>query len=234
MSSAGVRELEAMALAVNYHHWTATVAQPFLGRRVLEIGGGLGSFTQLLAEREWVVTIDNDPDCTATLRRRFQAREQIRVLDADILDNALPIALQAEQLDSAVCINVLEHIEDDRAALRNIYSALQPGGYFFLLVPAHPQLYGTLDEVVGHCRRYTRKEGVEKLQGAGFTVLRSHYFNSVGAVGRYVIGKIRRQQETGHEQVRFYDQCVVPVLSKVERLVDPPFGQSLVVVGRKD
>jgi SAM-dependent methyltransferase len=233
MSSAGVRELEAMSLAVNYHRWTANVALPFLGRRVLEVGGGLGSFTRLLSTREHVVTIDTDPECTAVLRRKFQAHEQVSVRDADILDDALPVSLQADHLDSAVCINVLEHIEDDRAALHNIYRALQPGGRFFLLVPAHPQLYGTLDEVVGHCRRYTRAEGVEKLQSAGFTVVRSHYFNSVGAVGRYVIGKVRRQQETGHEQVRFYDQRVVPVLSRVERLVDPPFGQSLVVVGRK-
>ncbi|HEY8599491.1 MAG TPA: class I SAM-dependent methyltransferase [Thermomicrobiales bacterium] len=234
MTSAGVRELEAMALAVNYHRWTANVALPFLGQRVLEVGGGLGSFTQLLAGREHVVTIDNDPACTGVLRRRFQTNERIAVRDADILDDALPRSLQADRLDSAVCINVLEHIEDDRAALRNIYRALQPGGRFFLLVPAHPRLYGTLDEVVGHYRRYTRTEGIEKLCGAGFTVLRSRYFNSVGAVGRYVIGKVRRQQETGHGQVRFYDQRVVPVLSRMERLVAPPFGQSLVVVGRKD
>lgn len=233
MSSAGVRELETMSLAVNYHRWTYDVARPFLGQRVLEVGGGLGSFTQLLLDRERVVTIDNDPDCTAHLRNRFDSQGHVGVLDADILDPALSEALQAERLDTAVCINVLEHIEDDYAALRGIYRTLQPGGQLILLVPAHPQLYGTLDEVVGHFRRYTRAEGREKLCAAGFTPLRCHYFNSVGAAGRYVIGRVRQQQETGQSQVRFYDRYVVPLLARAENVVTPPFGQSLVVVGRK-
>jgi SAM-dependent methyltransferase len=234
MSSAGVRELETMSLAVNYHRWTYDMARPFLGRRVLEVGGGLGSFTRLLLDRDRVVTIDNDPDCTDHLRRRFAPCDQVRVRDADILDPALPEHLQSEGLDTAVCMNVLEHIEDDRAALRGIYRALQPGGRLILLVPAHPQLYGTLDTVVGHFRRYTRADGDEKMRDAGFTILRCHYFNSVGAMGRYVIGRVRQQQETGRVQVSFYDRCVVPILSRAERIVTPPFGQSLVVVGRKD
>jgi SAM-dependent methyltransferase len=234
MSSAGVRELETMSLAVNYHRWTYDVARPFLGQRVLEVGGGLGSFTRLLLDRERVVTIDNDSACTAQLRQRFAEQLHVGVLDADVLDPALPGALQEERLDTAVCMNVLEHIEDDRAALRGIYESLRPGGRLILLVPAHPRLYGTLDEVVGHFRRYTRAEGREKMRAAGFTVLRSHYFNSVGAAGRYIIGRVRKQQETGDGQVRFYDRYVVPFLSKAERVFAPPFGQSLIVVGRKD
>ncbi len=234
MSSAGVRELETMSLAVNYHRWTYDVARPFLGRRVLEVGGGLGSFTHMLLDRERVVTIDYDPDCTAELRQRFADQRHVNVLDADILDPSLPATLQGERLDTAVCMNVLEHIEDDRAALRGICESLQPGGRLILLVPAHPQLYGTLDEVVGHFRRYTRAEGREKMRAAGFTPLRCHYFNSVGAAGRYVIGRVRKQQETGQSQVRFYDRYVVPLLSRAERVVAPPFGQSLIVVGRKD
>lgn len=233
MVSFGVRELETMSLAVNYHRWTYNIARPYLGERVLEVGGGLGSFTRLLHDGRRVVTVDNDPDCTSQLRRQFADHNQVRVLDGDILDDHLPDALSAERLDTAVCINVLEHIEDDGRALRNIWRALQLGGHLILLVPAHPQLYGTLDAVVGHFRRYTRSEGRTKVRRAGFEVLRCSYFNSVGAVGRFVIGRVNRQQETGKGQVVFYDRYVVPVLERVEQVVAPPFGQSLVVVGRK-
>jgi SAM-dependent methyltransferase len=222
-----------MSLAVNYHRWTYEVARRAIGERVLEVGGGLGSFSRFLADRQRLVILDHDPDCTRHLRGRFGRHASVRILDADILDPALPDALRPERLDTAVCMNVLEHIEDDRAALRNIHRALQPGGRLILLVPAHPSLYGTLDELVGHHRRYTRGEVKGKVRAAGFAVQRCLYFNSVGAAGRYVIGRVRRQRETGKGQVRFYDRYVVPLLARAERVIPPPFGQSLVVVGRK-
>ena len=233
MSVGQLRELEVMSLAVNYHRWTYDVMQPYLGARVLEVGGGFGSFTELLLDRTRVVSIDNDPACTAELRARFGARCQVRILDADLVDPDLPSRLAGERLDTVVCINVLEHIEDDLAALRNLYHVLEPGGRLALLVPAHPSLYGTLDAIVGHVRRYDRGRLLAAIRAAGFEPRACRYFNSVGAVGRYVLGRVRRQQQTGQAQVRFYDRWVVPVLAPFERLVPPPFGQSLVVIGHK-
>ena len=233
VAAAGIRELQTMSLATNYHRWTYDVVRLAIGQRVLEVGGGLGSWSHLLQQRERLVTIDCDPDCTQLLRERFADAATVRVLDADILDPALPLALAAERLDTVVCINVLEHIEDDQRALRHMYQALQPGGRLILLVPAHPRLYGTLDEVVGHFRRYERAGLREQVRDAGFSVQDCRYFNSVGAAGRYVIGRVRQQQETGAGQVRFYDRFVVPVLSRIERLAPPPFGQSLIVIGGK-
>ncbi len=233
MASAGVRELEVMSLAVKYHQWTYSVIQPHIGRRVLEVGGGLGSLSTFLQDRERLVIIDIDQVCIQHLRDQFGARGTIRILEADIVDPSLPRQLADERLDTVVCINVLEHIEDDRTALRHMWETIQPGGRLVVLVPAHPSLYGTLDELVGHYRRYERQELTAKVEEAGFTVRACRYFNSVGAVGRFVIGRLRRQQETGVGQVRFYDRYVVPILQRVEGIVPPPFGQSLIVVGAK-
>jgi len=62
------------------------------------------------------------------------------------------------QADTVICLNVLEHIEDDATGLANISSALIPGGVAIVLVPQDPGLYGTLDEELGHYRRYSEAE----------------------------------------------------------------------------
>ncbi len=233
MTSAAARELETMSLGVNYHGWMYSVTQPYIGQRVLDLGGGIGSFSHYLQDRQRLVIVDNDPYCVGRLKRRFGGCDNVRILDIDILDQAMPDILASERLDTVVCMNVLEHIEDDRGVLRQIYRALQPGGYLILLVPANPRLYGTLDVEVGHVRRYGRRELTEKVRDAHFTVCRSFYFNSIGTFGWYVISRIRRQRGIGRRQVGLYDRYVVPILARAERIVSPPFGQSLIVVGRK-
>jgi SAM-dependent methyltransferase len=227
-----LHELEVMALAVNYHRWIYRTVARFLGDRVLEVGGGMGSFSELLLARSRVVVVDNSPECTEYLRQRFRAQANVVVLDGDVTDRTLPRLIAAEQIDTVICNNVLEHIEDDAAALRNMRQALPRGGRLILLVPAHQRLYGTLDAVVGHFRRYEKDELRHKVRAAGFVPEHCRYFNSVGAIGRYVIGRVRQQTETGEQQVLFYDRYVVPVLSVIERVVSPPCGQSLIVVAR--
>ena len=233
MTSAAARELATMSLGVNYHRWMYAVTRPYVGERVLDLGGGIGSFSYFFQDRQRLVIVDNDPYCVRHLSNRFGNHENVRVVDGDMIDPALPDELGHEMLDTAVCMNVLEHIEDDRTVLRHIYRALQPGGHLILLVPANPRLYGTLDERVGHVRRYGRAELTEKVRDANFAVCRAFYFNSVGTLGWYMISRIRRQQAIDRRQVRLYDRFVVPILARAERLVRPPFGQSLIVVGRK-
>ena len=233
MVSAGARELEVMSLAVNYHRWTYDVIKRYIGRRVLEVGGGIGSLSQSLLDRDRLVILDYDQFCAARLGEQFGAYPHVRVVHADITDASSVSALSGEHIDTVFCMNVLEHIENDRLALHHMFEVLSPGGDLILLVPAHPSLYGTLDDLVGHFRRYDRPGLIEKVSEVGFECRRCFYFNSVGAAGRYFIGRVRRQKETGAGQVRFYDRYVVPVLSRVERVITPPFGQSLIVVARK-
>jgi SAM-dependent methyltransferase len=233
MISAHASGLSTMTEAVKYHQWIYDVVRPYIGKRVLEVGGGLGTFSDLLQDRERLVIVDNDPVCIRHLADRFCPAANVRVLEADILDDIHLETLISERPDSAICINVLEHIWDDRKAVQHIYDVLQPGGYFVLLVPAHPVLYGIIDQNLGHIRRYTKKHAAKRVADAGFSVVRAQYFNSVGVAGWYMISRMRRQETHQTEQVRFYDQYVVPVVSRVERVVSPPFGQSVVVIGRK-
>ena len=80
----------------------------------------------------------------------------------------------AEQsFDTVIFLNVLEHLADDAGALRNVYAALENGGIAVVLVPYGPKLFGTLDEVLGHRRRYTEKQLIAVGQSAGFKVERA-------------------------------------------------------------
>jgi SAM-dependent methyltransferase len=231
--SAHASALDVMSLAPRYHDWILATILPFIGSRVVEVGCGMGSISSALQDRERLIVIDNDPVCCRRLHTRFDGHDNIRVIEGDILDRHVVEDLAAERLDTVVCVNVLEHIAEDVAALRSMYDILQLGGRMIVFVPALPMLYGSIDTQVGHERRYRRRELRDKVASVGFRVERCRFFNSVGAASWFVAGRIRRQQEIRASDVRLYDRYFVPILSHAERVIPPPIGQSLMIVGRK-
>ena len=139
----------------------------------------------------------------------------------------------AEQsFDTVIFLNVLEHLADDGGALRNVYAALENGGTAVVLVPCGPKLFGTLDEVLGHCRRYTEKQLVAVGQSAGFTVERVLKFNRTGVVAWWLNGKILRRRTFGLAQIR-----ALNLLTPLFRVLDPwlPLPPlSLIAIFRKE
>lgn len=231
--SAHASALDAMSLAPEYHHWILDTILPFVGSRVIEVGGGIGSVSSALRDRERLVVLDNDPVCCQRLHQRFDGHGNIRIEQGDIVERQVVEALTAERLDTVVCINVLEHIAEDALALRSMYDLLQVGGHLIVFVPALPLLYGSLDAQLGHVRRYQRRELRDKVSAAGFTIERCRFFNSIGAALWLVASRICRQQEIRDHDVHLYDRFFVPVLSRVEHVIPAPIGQSLVIIGRK-
>jgi SAM-dependent methyltransferase len=134
-------------------------------------------------------------------------------------------------IDSVICFNVLEHIERDEKALKNIYDLLEPGGRFLLLVPCHPWLYGSLDQHLGHRRRYRRRELRNTLEAIGFRVIYLKYFNRIGILGWFLNSKILRRKRLSSFQLRI-NNLFVP-LFKLEKFFPLPFGTSLLAVGEK-
>src|SRR5712691_6930703 len=162
----GAATLERMAAAPRYNRWMFDRLRPWVGRRVLEIGAGIGNMSAFFADRERVVLTDTEPYYLGRLRERFADRRQVLVTELRLPD--VSSGLKTERLDTVVSLNVLEHIEDDRASLRAMHDLLRPGGRLVLLVPSLRALYGTLDEALGHFRRYVPAELSEKLCAAGF------------------------------------------------------------------
>src|SRR5256885_3327650 len=223
----GAATLERMAAAPRYNRWMFDRLRPWVGRRVLEIGAGIGNMSAFLVDRERVVLTDTEPYYLGRLRERFAGRSHVSVTELRL--PAVNRGLVAERLDTVVCLNVLEHIEDDRASLRAMHRLLQPGGRLVLLVPSLRALYGTLDEALGHFRRYVPDELSAKLGATGFHLRHLEYFHLAGVPGWWLAGRVLRRRLIPTGALRWYE-ALVP-LFRLERLLPWRIGQSLIAIG---
>src|SRR5262249_42598258 len=149
----------------------------------LELGAGIGNMTQHLSRgRRSYMATDLEEEHLGRLRVRFQGRPNLRTGKVDLMEPRDFADLHAG-FDTVVCLNVVEHVKDDMLALRNIRSALEPGGRAIILVPQDQRVYGTLDEVLGHYRRYSAAELKQRMEAAGFQVERTFEFNRVTRPG---------------------------------------------------
>ncbi len=226
-----VADQQRMTKAKRYFDWQSDLSKAQLGRRILEVGCGLGNFTERLLDRELVVGIDIDPHCIQHHRTRFAGQPQIRSRVLDALDPAF-LELRHERIDSIVCLNVLEHIEQDQTVLERMQQVLPSGGRVVLMIPAFMALYGPIDHHLGHYRRYTRASLIETAARAGLRPRDIRYMNTAGFFGWWLNSKMGRQQQS-EAQIATFDNYVVPVMARVEGWVRPPFGQSLFAVLEK-
>ncbi len=228
-----IRDLEIMSPAVNYSRWIYSQFEGAYGRRVVECGAGIGNFTRWLLDRELVIPLDIHPPCVDYMRQRFAGAANVQPRAMDVVGSPDLLQLAEFTPDTIVCFNVLEHIEDDRAALRRMYDLLPPGGKLLLLVPAGPWLYGSMDRRLGHFRRYRRGELAGKLREAGFTIRWLRYMNSVATLPWFVNNRILGHIDEQPAQVMVFDRLFVPWLRPLERLIPPLFGLSLITVAEK-
>src|SRR5262249_227285 len=135
------------------------------------------------------------------------------------------------ELDTILCINVLEHVADDAQVLRAFYDTLPPGGRLILLAPQHPGLYTGMDRSLGHCRRYTRNELAAKFQAAGFDVQRLPRFTRLGGLGWFVAGKFFRRRTLTPGQMKLFE-WLLPLAKLVEGVPLLPH-LSIIGIGRK-
>jgi SAM-dependent methyltransferase len=218
-----------MRSAEKYFAWQSRLVRRELGRRVLEVGCGLGNFTGTLLDRDQVIAVDIKPECIELLKRRYPGRDNLHAIACDVLDPEFR-DLAKFHPDTCVCLNVLEHIEDDGAALGSLASVLDPGGVIVLIVPAFQALYGPIDRNLGHYRRYDRGAIRRLAERTGFGVRKAHYSNCIGFLGWWMNAHILKREVQSKRQIEVFDCYLVPVISALERAVHPPFGQSLVAV----
>ncbi|MCK4546041.1 MAG: methyltransferase domain-containing protein [Candidatus Eisenbacteria sp.] len=224
--------LDRISRLDSMNSWIVDVIRPYFGRRILEVGCGIGNLTGAFLGGDLLVSIDIRDEYVETVRRRFSGGptrfESLNLdIEADSVDK-----LTAYDFDTAICLNVLEHIRDDGKALTRIIQVLQPGGRLLLLVPALKALYGTLDIYVEHHRRYGRREIVRKLEHAGFSVEHIFFMHFAGAFGWWLNSRILKSRILPENQIGLYDR-LVPLFRWAEERMHPPVGLSLVAVGRK-
>jgi glycosyltransferase involved in cell wall biosynthesis len=199
--------LHALSKAPRFNRWMGETIRPYIGERVLEIGAGIGNLTRVLIPRvKCYFAVDIDGEHRARLATSFQHRHNLHVRHCD-LERAADFA-GLGGMDTVVCLNVLEHIQDDMQGLRNIHSALAKDGRAIVLVPHGQEIFGTLDTALGHYRRYSHDELRQKMEQAGFRVESILDFNRISRPAWYVSGKVLKRTTLGAAQMKIFDQLV--------------------------
>jgi SAM-dependent methyltransferase len=230
------KDLEAMSFAVNYHRWILGEFRPYIGKHVVEVGAGTGSFSRLLlGESPETLALVEPSGMFKQLERNISAIETPTevTLHHTIFRSAADEIAAGGRPDTVIYINVLEHIEDDLGELQAIHRTLAVGGHCLIFVPALQSLYGNFDREVGHFRRYAKKEIEEKCRSAGFTIVRSRYFDFAGMIPWFVKYRILRASGLSSSAVTLYDRLAVPFVKRFESIIPVPLGKNVLMVLRK-
>lgn len=211
--------------------WFYKKIEPYLGERILEAGCGNGNLTSYLVDKQMVLAIDNDNKMLAECRSRFLKNQNVKLLEYDLINPSI-IELSKNNIDTIICINTLEHIEDDMKVLGNFNLLLSKEGTLILLVPAFKFLYCNLDKAAGHCRRYGSKEMIEKIKRCGFLVRKKMYFNFFGLIGWFFNGKVFKKDRISTGLLWLFD-FLMPWLDFFETLIGPPIGLSIILICKK-
>lgn len=212
---------------MRYNRWMFERLRRWIGQSVLEIGSGIGNLSAFLADRERLVLTDTREEYLSRLRRRFAGHANISVARLYLPDDDQGVA--GQRFDTVICLNVLEHVDDDISALGAIRRLLAPNGRLVLLVPALPALYGSIDRALGHHRRYTRSGLGDLLRATDFRLAHIEYFNLAGVPGWWLAGRVLRREMIPGGSLKLYD-ALVP-LFRLERFIPWRVGQSLIAIG---
>jgi len=226
-------DLETMQEARRYSAHLFNLFRDHVGKRVLEVGSGIGTMSRPLAEAaDLVVGLEPNVNCVTRLQNAMQGhpRFSLRACHLEECDRA---ELVGHQFDTVVCVNVLEHIADDAAALRTFKDVLVPRGRVLIFVPAVQAAYGPLDAELGHHRRYSKPTLAKAFADAGLDLLTLRYTNPIGLVGWMYNAHISKSTAHSLTQVRLFETLVAPWALPLERLISPPIGLSLVAVGQR-
>jgi SAM-dependent methyltransferase len=217
----------------NYNRWIYNNIKDFIGDNILEVGAGIGNITDFIIFKQKLTLIDINPDYINYLREKyaFLDKSNFSVYHVDIQDiQSSP--LQGKKFDTIICLNILEHLGNDRLAIENMSSLLLPGGRLIILIPALKTLYGSMDISFEHLRRYNKKDLKMLIRDRNLKIVRLYYMNFLGLLGWFFNGRILKKKELPENQTKLFDK-LVPLMGITEKLIKPPWGQSLILVAQK-
>jgi glycosyltransferase involved in cell wall biosynthesis len=225
----GSEILARLNRAPRFTRWMADTIRPYLGERVLEIGAGIGNLTANLIPRSTYFATDINPQYLDRLEKLQHSRPYLNV---HFTDATVEESYPAQEFDTIICLNVIEHLKDDEGALRNIRTRMTKLGRAIILVPNNPGLYGSLDRVLGHYRRYTQEQLTVTCQRAGFRVEKVLKFNRIGSPAWWWNGKALKRTTFGLWQLKVLN-ALLPLIRPIDRFL--PFAAlSWIVILRSD
>ncbi|MDZ4833671.1 MAG: glycosyltransferase [Candidatus Melainabacteria bacterium] len=214
-----------------FNKWQYEQIAGHIGQSVLEYGCGIGTLTAYMLGRERLICTDIDPFYIEIVNRRFRHVKGFGVLKMDLATADDYAKIGDMKFDTVLCMNILEHLDNDQEILDKIFLALDPQGKAIINVPNDPALFCGLDKSVGHHRRYLQADIEEKMRKAGFEIAESRQFNRFATLGWFVSGKIFGGKQIEPGQMRLYN-TLLPFAKMIEKLPLWP-SLSLIVVGQK-
>ncbi|HYP05029.1 MAG TPA: glycosyltransferase [Bryobacteraceae bacterium] len=214
-----------------YVSWLTSLLRPYLRDSVLELGAGIGNVAgRLMSKRSHYIASEKDPLYLHALGNRFLRTPNVSVRK---LDPGSPADFEPllEAVDSVLCVNVLEFVEEPQQTLQAIRGTLQPEGVLLVLVPQGRSLYGTMDKTLGHKRRFDRKEVEGLLAQEGFTIERTMQLNKIGTPAWWLYGRVLKRKHLGKLPLKLFDKSVW-IWRRLENILPWP-GLSLIAVARR-
>lgn len=215
-----------------YNRWLVEKVSPFIRGEVCEVGCGIGNMIQFLLHHQRVVGLEPFQPSLEKAKELFSAHQNVSFYGhwlADCPNEDVP----PESFDTVVSMNCLEHIEDDVVAMSTLRQLCRRDGRVVILVPAHMCIYGGLDRSAGHYRRYNKRSLRRVFEGGGLRVVDGFYMNVFGFFGWFWYARILGLEQLPAKPAKLFNR-LVPMLDTLERIIPPPFGQSLIMVGKPE
>lgn len=232
----GQSTLAIISSAAAFNRWMYDEIKPYLHGRVLELGSGTGNISNwVLKDRFETVLSDYNPGYTHYLEETFKTYPNLQaVLQLDLQAPAFEHenAALSEKFDSIFLLNVIEHLENDAAAVSNCKFLLKPGGQLVLLAPAYHFLYCNLDRNLGHYRRYTSSSLADLLKINGLMLTEKKYFNLAGIPGWLLWGKLFRAKQLQAGSMKVFNR-LVPLFRLADKITGRKMGLSAIAAGKK-
>jgi len=228
--------LQRMRTLETYYNWSYDLFKSHMGKRILDAGSGVGNFTAIAEKKaEYVLAVDLSSANIQVLRNRFKDSAVVEIAQVDLETQSE--FFRDKRLDTVVCLDVLEHVEDDVSLLKSFFEIVQPGGHLLVKVPACPWLFGSIDLASGHYQRYTLRELRLKAAHSGWETITVAYMNISGVIPYWLKSCVFRKRTTFSQTFKPWQlrlvRVIVPILKLFDKIVGPPIGQSAILIARK-
>ncbi|MBU0975328.1 MAG: class I SAM-dependent methyltransferase [Patescibacteria group bacterium] len=226
------RDLEAMSYATRYYQWILKECLPFIQGDIVEIGAGSGTFTRILLENKFsnITAVEPSKNMFELLKQNTSKFKRIQIFNNYLSQITKNLNSNTETF---FYINVLEHIENDKKEIDLVYKTLKPQGHVCIFVPALQQLYSSFDRKIEHHRRYHKRQLERILKSVGFKIEKSKYMDMPGVLVWWTSFCLFRRKILSPSMARLYDNLAIPVIRRFEKLISPPLGKNLLIVGKK-
>ena len=222
--------LYSLSRTHRYNQWIVNSIAPYLGDRILEVGSGIGTISSFLCPRDLVIFTDANHQYIQRLQNQFSDQPNVKILHMDISSNTKNSLIE-EELDTIVCLNVLEYTSNDKFALESSYKIIKNKGRLLLLVPHFTFFPSTVNTIRPNQHIYSKANLIKILRETGFKIIEIKYFNRIGAVWWFINCKLLKKSQFSRVHLKFFDMFVW--LWKILDKILPWPGQSIIAVAEK-